>query len=70
MKHPLIEVRNSPIHGRGVFARRAIRRGKRVIEYGGERLPAEDGYARYDDVPPPSHVEEVARIVLRSLEAP
>jgi len=30
-------VRNSPIHGRGVFATRTIRKGTRIIEYRGQR---------------------------------
>ena len=30
-------VRNSPIHGRGVFAARTIRKGSRIIEYRGDR---------------------------------
>jgi SET domain-containing protein len=30
-------VRNSKIHGRGVFATRAIRKGTRIIEYRGDR---------------------------------
>ena len=30
-------VRNSPIHGRGVFATRTIRKGAKVIEYRGDR---------------------------------
>lgn len=34
----LIEVRNSPIHGRGVFARVAIKKGTRIIEYKGARM--------------------------------
>ena len=33
----LYVVRDSPIHGRGVFATRAIRKGARVIEYRGQR---------------------------------
>lgn len=33
-----IEVRNSPIHGRGVFAKVDIAAGERVIEYRGERI--------------------------------
>ena len=36
MKRPYV-VRDSPIHGRGVFATRAIRKGARVIEYRGQR---------------------------------
>lgn len=35
----MIEVRNSPIHGRGVFATAAIRKGRRIIEYTGRRVP-------------------------------
>jgi SET domain-containing protein len=34
-----IEVRESAIHGRGVFARARIRKGARIIEYTGRRLP-------------------------------
>jgi SET domain-containing protein len=30
-------VRNSPIHGRGVFASRTIRKGETIIEYRGDR---------------------------------
>jgi uncharacterized protein len=31
-------VRNSPIHGRGVFATRTIRKGARIVEYRGARI--------------------------------
>ena len=31
-------VRNSPIHGRGVFATRTIRKNSRIIEYRGQRI--------------------------------
>jgi SET domain-containing protein len=33
---PAFEVRVSPVHGRGVFARRPIDAGSRIIEYTGE----------------------------------
>src|SRR6266404_4958044 len=33
-----LEVRKSPVHGRGVFAARAIRKGARIIEYTGRRV--------------------------------
>jgi SET domain-containing protein len=32
----LVRVGRSKVHGKGVFARRAIRRGTRIIEYAGE----------------------------------
>lgn len=35
---PAHTVRRSPIHGTGVFARRAIRAGECIIEYLGERI--------------------------------
>ena len=38
---PLIEVRNSPIHGRGVYAKTRIVKGGRVIEYLGDN---DDGH--------------------------
>ena len=31
-------MRNSRVHGRGVFAKRKIPAGTRIIEYGGERI--------------------------------
>ena len=34
----LIEVRDSPIHGRGVFAIKNIKKGQRIIEYKGRRM--------------------------------
>ncbi len=37
-KAPRVAVRNSPIHGRGVFAVTAIAKGARILEYTGERM--------------------------------
>ena len=45
----MIEVRTSTIHGRGVFARRPIAEGTRIIEYAGEVISEREGDARYDD---------------------
>jgi len=45
----LIEVRNSPVHGRGVFAAAPIAKGARIIEYLGERMSHEAADARYED---------------------
>ena len=42
----LIEVRESPIHGRGVFAVRPIARGTRIIEYTGQRISWEEADRR------------------------
>ena len=44
-----VEVRNSPVHGRGVFAARFIPKGTRIIEYLGERLSHKAADDRYDD---------------------
>src|SRR5437667_12797654 len=33
-----LEVRGSPVHGRGVFATKSIRKGTRIIEYTGKRI--------------------------------
>ena len=46
---PMIEVRTSAIHGRGVFAHRLIAEGTRVIEYAGEVISEREGDARYDE---------------------
>ncbi|SRR5258706_15927187 len=45
----LFEVRQSPIHGRGVYALRRLHKGKRLLEYIGERIPPEEADRRYDD---------------------
>jgi len=44
-------VRNSSIHGRGVFARRTIRKGSRIVEYRGQRISLEDADRRPDSDP-------------------
>jgi hypothetical protein len=46
---PLIEVRNSPVHGWGVFAARNISKGKRILEYLGDRVSHAAADARYED---------------------
>ena len=45
----LIEVRNSPVHGRGVFAVAPIAKGARIIEYLGDRVSHDAADKRYDD---------------------
>jgi SET domain-containing protein len=44
---PAYAVRNSPIHGRGVFATRTIRKGDDIVEYRGRRITADEA----DDLP-------------------
>jgi uncharacterized protein len=46
---PLIQVRNSPVHGSGVFAVAPIKKGTRVIEYLGDRVSHAEADRRYDD---------------------
>jgi SET domain-containing protein len=54
-KRPYV-VRNSTIHGRGVFAATAIRKGTRVIEYKGERVDWDEALTRPDtDADNPFH---------------
>jgi len=40
------EVRESPVHGKGVFALRPIAAGERIIEYRGERITWDDATRR------------------------
>ena len=47
-----IEVRDSPIHGKGVFAARRIPKGTRVIEYLGDRITHKQADDRYVDHDP------------------
>lgn len=42
-----IVVRNSPIHGRGVFALRHIPKGTRIIEYKGQLITDKEADRRY-----------------------
>jgi SET domain-containing protein len=46
---PLIEVRNSPVHGRGVFAAADIKKGTRIVEYLGDRVSHDAADKRYED---------------------
>jgi SET domain-containing protein len=48
-KHPLVQVRESAIHGTGVFALRRIAKGTRIIEYVGERVSHAEADRRYED---------------------
>lgn len=43
---PLYLVKESPIHGRGVFARLAIPAGTRIVEYTGERISSDESTRR------------------------
>jgi uncharacterized protein len=51
-KKPWVRVRNSKIHGRGVFAARRIPKGTRIIEYVGDRISHAAADARYEDHDP------------------
>ncbi len=44
-------VRNSVIHGRGVFATRKIRKGTVILEYKGQRTSYDDALSRPDSDP-------------------
>lgn len=48
LNSPLVEARNSQIHGRGVYAIMPIKKGARVIEYLGERISHGEADARYE----------------------
>jgi hypothetical protein len=54
-QNPYVVVRNSKIHGRGVYAARRIRKGTRIIEYVGDRVSHEEADARYDAKPDDGH---------------
>ena len=47
---PRVAVRNSPIHGRGVFAVTAIAKGARILEYTGERMTHAKADRLYGDL--------------------
>ena len=45
---PPVLVRDSNVHGRGVFATRRIEKGERIIEYLGERVSHDEADRRYE----------------------
>jgi len=47
--------RRSPIHGFGLFARRPIPKGTRLLEYKGELINADQADGRYPEVDTPPH---------------
>ena len=47
--YSMIEVRESKIQGKGVYAKKRIRKGQRIIEYTGELISQEEVDRRYDD---------------------
>lgn len=48
---PLYETRDSPIHGKGLFAARTIPKGTLIIEYGGRRITREQAAVGYVEGP-------------------
>jgi len=60
---PKFVVRNSPIHGRGVYAARPIRAGERIIEYTGELISWKEADRR-----PPSDPDDPHHTFLFSLD--
>lgn len=51
MKFPAVTVKASKIHGKGLFARAAIKPGTPVIEYDGERITPAEARRRYPELP-------------------
>jgi uncharacterized protein len=45
----LAKARSSRIHGRGLFAKKDIPEGERIIEYTGEKITKAEGNRRYDE---------------------
>src|SRR3954471_22903755 len=46
---PIVVVRGSEIHGKGVFATRPIAKGERIIEYKGKLITEAEADERYGD---------------------
>jgi SET domain-containing protein len=62
-RSPKIAVRDSPIHGRGVYAARDIRVGERIVEYTGEIISWKEADRR-----PPSDPDDPHHTFLFSLD--
>src|SRR6185436_2490439 len=63
-RKPPFEVKSSPIQGLGGFATRPIRKGKRIIEYLGERITPQEADRRYDD-----ELSEHSHVLLFTVDA-
>src|SRR4051812_42270213 len=48
-KPQLYEIGKSRIQGRGVFAKRRVRPGQKIIEYTGDIIPNDEADRRYDE---------------------
>jgi SET domain-containing protein len=46
--NPAVEVRNSRIHGSGVYATKGIKKGTRILEYLGERITHAEADRRFE----------------------
>lgn len=55
IKKNRIQVRNSPIHGKGVFAADTIKKGECVIEYVGEHIHWKEAIRRHPHDPSQPH---------------
>ena len=62
-RKPRIVVKNSRIHGRGVYAARRLKAGENIIEYKGERIPWKEADSR-----PPSDPDEPYHTFFFSLD--
>jgi SET domain-containing protein len=54
-KKPKYYVKESKVHGRGVFAAKNIKKGKKIIEYTGEIISWDEADDRFDDKGDHSH---------------
>ncbi len=55
MTNPYFEIRRSPVHGRGAFALKKIRKGTRLVEYTGEKISHAESDIRYDETKMKAH---------------
>lgn len=53
---PKIVVKDSGIHGTGVYAAQDIKRGDAIIEYKGEKIPSDEGTRRSEAHPTLSYI--------------
>ena len=54
-RKPRILVKNSRVHGRGVYAARKLKKGERVVEYRGERISWKEADRRPSSDPDDPH---------------
>ena len=63
-KEPLYEIRTSPIHGRGLYARNLIEKDTWVVQYVGEKIDKEESERRSNELLEKAKIDGSAKVYM------